>query len=330
MNMAINTKINPAKDPIVKPLQVEGNALVAILLATYNGAKFLAAQLDSIGRQSHSNWRVYASDDGSSDQTRAVLQSYSDQWGDDRLNIRQGPQRGHAENFMSLVRDENIKADYYAFCDQDDVWLEDKLSRSIHTLESIENTKPSLYGSRTTLIDEKGHILGLSPLFAREPGIKNALVQSLFGGNTILFNDAARNCFLRIDPQVNVIAHDWAAYLMVCACGGIVYYDEKPSLLYRQHDDNVIGSNNLLSDRFRRVSLLMKGRFKEYSDNNLAILSSLADILSRENANIVSEFREMRNGPLLLRLSLLKKIGLYRQTVLGNIGLWVAVLVNKI
>ena len=96
---------------------------VAILMATFNGEKFLAEQLDSLQIQTISNWRLYVSDDGSSDGTMDIIKRYQVLWGADKLQYRPGPQKGFAQNFLSLACDPDIKADYYAFCDQDDVWL---------------------------------------------------------------------------------------------------------------------------------------------------------------------------------------------------------------
>ena len=101
---------------------------VAILLGTYNGEKFLEAQLDSLEAQSVTNWTLYVSDDGSTDATLDIIHRYQSKWGTDKIRYRLGPQKGFAQNFLSLACDTSIKADYYAFCDQDDVWLPEKLS----------------------------------------------------------------------------------------------------------------------------------------------------------------------------------------------------------
>ena len=303
---------------------------VAILLATCNGARFLVEQLNSIERQTHTNWRVFASDDGSSDGTRAILAAYRERWGAERLRISHGPQRGHAANFLSLVQDAAISADYYAFCDQDDVWLEDKLERSVRSIEGVGEERPALYGSRTVLVDIEGISIGLSPLFSREPHLKNALVQCIAGGNTMTFNNVTRDCLRLIPHQQDVLAHDWATYLLVSACGGVVFYDPKPSINYRQHGENIIGSNNHLSDRILRLVWLLKGRFAEYSENNLALVSHVWSKIPDQNAHMILHFKMMRDEPLLSRIASLKRSGLYRQTLIGTVGLWAAVLINKI
>jgi glycosyltransferase involved in cell wall biosynthesis len=94
---------------------------VAILLATFNGDRFLSAQLDSLESQLHQDWFVIASDDGSTDNTLKILQKYQERWPEGKLSIRTGPEQGFCHNFLSMACDSAIKADFYAFCDQDGV-----------------------------------------------------------------------------------------------------------------------------------------------------------------------------------------------------------------
>lgn len=101
-------------------------AKVAILLATYQGQHYLAEQLDSFARQTHQNWEVWASDDGSSDDTHAILKHYEKHWPFGRLSIHNGPEEGFVANFLSLTCKASISADYYAYADQDDIWKADK------------------------------------------------------------------------------------------------------------------------------------------------------------------------------------------------------------
>ena len=107
------------------------NYLVCILLCTYNGAKYLKEQLNSIESQTYTNWRIIVSDDGSTDETLTLLHDYQNKWGTSKLEIRKGPQLGFCKNFLSLACDPTIRADYYCFCDQDDVWLDEKISIAV-------------------------------------------------------------------------------------------------------------------------------------------------------------------------------------------------------
>ncbi len=98
---------------------------MAILLCTYHGQHYLAEQLDSFAAQTHANWEVWASDDGSQDDTRAILERYQRTWPAGRLSIHFGPAEGFAANFLSLTFKARIEADYFAYSDQDDVWEPD-------------------------------------------------------------------------------------------------------------------------------------------------------------------------------------------------------------
>src|ERR1700739_798064 len=106
------------------------SAPVAILLCTYNGARFLPQQLASYEAQDFAGWRLVVSDDGSQDATLALLEEFQNKHGPSRVEIRQGPRLGFVANFLSLICDPAIKADYYALSDQDDVWSSGKLSRA--------------------------------------------------------------------------------------------------------------------------------------------------------------------------------------------------------
>ena len=113
--------------------------LICILMSTYNGGKFLSEQLESIDNQTHKNWRLVISDDGSSDNTLTIAKQFQDKWGSDRLEIRQGPQQGFCQNFLSMACDNTIRAGLYAFSDQDDIWMPDKLERAVRYFDKTMN-----------------------------------------------------------------------------------------------------------------------------------------------------------------------------------------------
>ncbi len=303
---------------------------IAILLTTYNGARFLDEQIQSIIEQSYTHWVIHASDDGSDDETWAVLLRYQKELGAERLSLYHGPQQGFAQNFMSLVRNIAIRADYYAFCDQDDIWLPDKLARSLHDLAQLPQDKPALYGSRTILIDESGKVLGMSPLFKKPPGLENALVQNIAGGNTMLFNESTRYLLVKTAPNAKIVAHDWLAYLVTTAAQGAVIYDANPSVLYRQHHHNLIGANNGLKSKLVRLAKLHRGDLQNWIEANLAALESCQHLLPMESRIIIESFKKARQGHGYKRWRDFTNLKLYRQTLLGNLGLAWAILTGKI
>ena len=309
---------------------VVATSKVAILLCTYNGADFLALQLDSFVQQTHKDWVIYASDDGSNDATLSILQRYQQKLGAERLVIQQGPRQGFAQNFMSLVKNPSISADYYAFSDQDDVWFADKLERGLARLSDTPPTLPALFCSRTRLIDASGQVIGYSPLFAKVPSFRNALVQSLAGANTMLLNVAARDLLAKTPGDAHIVSHDWLTYLLVSGCGGPVIYDREPTLDYRQHGSNLIGANSGFTDRLVRIRKMFAGTFREWNRHNLYLLSSCTKHLTSESRTTLEHFERARASSLLRRIYLLKQAGVYRQTSLGNIGLVLAASIGRV
>lgn len=303
---------------------------VAILMCTYHGKHYLADQLDSIAQQSHSNWKVFVSDDGSEDETHHLLKQYKSKWPAKRLSIYSGPAKGFAANFLSLICNPDTKADFYAFADQDDIWEQDKLERALKWLRAVPAETPAVYCSRTRLVDSENREIGLSPLFAKKPSFQNALVQSIAGGNTMVFNNAARNLLRTAGPDVSVITHDWWMYLVVTGCGGEVHYDPHPSIRYRQHTGNLVGMNNSWNARLKRIHMLIRGHFQDWNDRNVAALLRINEKLTPENIKIFQNFLKARQSSLVPRLYYFKRSGIYRQTLFGTVGLIMAAIFAKL
>lgn len=303
---------------------------VAILLCTFHGQHFLADQLDSIEAQTFHNWKIWASDDGSQDDTHIILEAYQRKWECERLFVQHGPALGFARNFLSLTCDHSIQAGYYAWCDQDDIWEADKLQRALDCLERVPAEVPALYCSRTRLVDEANQEIGLSACFSKPASFANALMQSIGGGNTMVFNHAARKLLCEAGPDVEVVSHDSWAYMIVSGCGGKVFYDPYPSLRYRQHGGNLVGTNLDWRAKLDRITRLGKGWFRDWNDRNIISLHRIRTHLTPENQQVLDLFSNARKKWLLPRLIGLKKAGIYRQTFGGNVGLFVAAIFKKI
>lgn len=303
---------------------------VAILLCTYQGQQFLADQLDSFALQTYPNWEVRASDDGSTDATLEILLAYQQKWGKHRLSVHAGPAQGFAANFLSLSCDASIDADYYAYSDQDDLWEADKLQRAVEWLRTVPAQIPALYCSRALLVDADNRPTGLSPLFRRAPDFSNSLIQSIGGGNTMVFNEAARTLLRKAGQDVTIISHDCWAYMVVSGCGGKVFYDPRPGVRYRQHDGNLVGTNLSWQARWSRVTRLWNGWFRSWNDRNIESLQRLSECLTPENRHILENFCMARKSRLLPRLALFARCGIRRQSTAGNLALFVAAVFNKI
>lgn len=299
-------------------------------MATYNGEKYLAEQLQSIEDQTHENWRLVISDDGSNDNTLTIAKQFQQKWGDGRVEIRQGPESGFCQNFLSISCDTQIRADLYAYSDQDDVWVKDKLSRAVTYFNAHNHLQlPRTYCSRTEIVDENLNPLGFSPEFTLPRSFRNALVQNIAGGNTMVFNQAAKE-LLEQAGALKVVSHDWWLYQIVKGAGGVVFYDPKPSLLYRQHSCALVGSNASFKAKVNRMFRVLNGRFEEWNNINYAALNEVRDLLSKDNKDILNTFGKFRGAKLKDRIRLLEVCGLYRQTWQGTLSLWLATIINKI
>lgn len=304
---------------------------VAVLLALYNGAATLGAQIESLATQSHENWSLIVSDDGSTDSSIAELARAAKSMPGRATQLIRGPRKGFAQNFLTLVRAAGPMVPYAAFCDQDDAWLPHKLSRALDHLSSIPSHHPALYAARTVICDARLRPLRRSPLFERPPSFANALVQSIGGGNTMLLNRAALDILQDASRSATgIVAHDWWAYQMVTGAGGTAIYDPEPTVLYRQHGANMIGANDTALAGFHRITQVMRGRYRHWNDANIGALLAARHFLTPEAHEILARFQEARTAPMRRRTRALRQAGLYRQTRRGNLALWMATVARKL
>ncbi len=305
---------------------------VMILMAVYNGARFLEAQLSSIAAQSHSDWNLLISDDGSTDASRDILT----QAAKDMPNITclNGPGQGGTANFMSLIcaAADHAPADsWIAFSDQDDVWLPTRLERGIAALQIQDPDQPALYCSRTWITDETLSTRSLSAARPRPLGFRNALVQNVASGNTILLNAAAARLVMQAAQETTrPVVHDWWIYQLISGAGGALVHDDTPSLLYRQHGVNQIGANMGHRARLRRIGMLLSGHFRDWNDTNLAALRCSAHRLTVENRALLEQFAAIRMRAIPARVNGIRRLGLYRQSPLSTLALWLAAAAGRL
>ena len=309
---------------------VASSPFVTILMGVYNGESDLPEQLRSIAAQSHSNWQLLASDDASTDESRALIEAFAG--AHDALCL-DGPCTGASSNFLSLIRrarDHAPPGHWLAFSDQDDIWLPDRLERGLTALAPFGRT-PVLYCSRTWITDAACRTRRLSAPRPRPPSFRNALVQNIAAGNTILLNPAAAELVEAAAHEVDkVVVHDWWIYQLVTAAGGQVVHDDAPTLLYRQHDDNQIGANDQLRARLRRIRQLLRGDFRDWNTVNIAALRASAPRLAPEHRALLEAFAALRDAPLPVRLARLSRLGLYRQSLASQAALWLAALLGRL
>ncbi|MFY0646215.1 MAG: glycosyltransferase [Sulfitobacter geojensis] len=303
---------------------------VTILLGIHNGAGHLNAQLKSISRQSHANWHLICSDDGSTDNSLAILSDFAKSHpGQVTLNV--GPCRGFSHNFMSMICALPKEAGYVSFADQDDVWHPEKLARALRQLNNIGST-PALYCGRQTYWYPTTNRQVTSPEMRRPFTLRNALIENVATGNTIMLNPAATRLAQHAACRTpSVFAHDWWLYLLMTATGGIVHFDNgPPAIFYRQHPRNVIGAGKGLLAQIHRKSGVLRGVFSRRIDGNLQALFAIEDLMTPQARDICRRFSQARRKSTLARLAAMRRISLYRQHRADTLGYWGAASLGRL
>jgi len=298
---------------------------VTIALCTRNGAAHLGAQLDSYVAQSHVDWDLWVSDDGSDDATRDILETFAQQHGGGRtIRIIDGPQQGVAANFLSLLCHPELPAQPVALSDQDDVWLPEKLALG---LRDLGGAAPRLYGAQSVHVDEHLTPIGRS-LGGGIAGFGNALVQNIVSGHSAMMNTAALALVRAAGVPSGIPYHDWWLYQLITGAGGDVVMRPDEVLLYRQHGTNAMGSHQGPRAALTRLGQLFGATFGGWVAANTAALRKCETVLNPTARTVLSDLQGYKRGPARLRI--FRRHAIIRQGRLGTAALYLAVLLGRV
>ncbi|MGB3406740.1 MAG: glycosyltransferase [Jannaschia sp.] len=291
---------------------------IAILMAVRNGAGYLQEQLASIASQRHADWSLHVSDDRSEDGSMEIVKAFA-AGRPGQVTLRTGPGRGGAQNFLALLDDATVPQDTAtAWCDQDDVWLPDRLARAV---AACATDAPVLYASRYRVLRGDGSEGAPSTRLQRPVTFGNALVQNPLPGHTMVANaPAARMLRKAVTAALaaDVPFHDWWTCQILVGAGANVVFDETPGVLYRQHGGNQVGARGGPKASMERWRIIGDGRFATWLDRNAAALSA-TDLLTQENATLLERFIAWRQTGG--RRASLASLGIWRQDRLGGLAL---------
>lgn len=222
---------------------------VRILLATCNGSKYIGEMIDSILAQDYSDWQLILSDDGSRDETAEILEAYARKYPNRITHYRSGMRFGNAQDhFMHLLKVFG-DAPYIMFCDQDDVWHSDKISKTMKKMKQIEvSGKPAMVHTDLRVVDGQLKLMDLSFMhFSKLDGhrleLKHLLVQNVVTGCTMMINRALAALAVSHPAKEGIQMHDWWLALLASAVGTTGYVEEA-TMDYRQHGNNVVGAKD--------------------------------------------------------------------------------------
>lgn len=278
---------------------------IAVLMSSYNGENYIIEQIESILSQQRTYKSIdhnteefevdlWVRDDGSGDGTVAVLQKYEKQ---KLIQWYQGSNIGPAFSFLDLMK-HCAGYDYYAFCDQDDVWKSDKLVRAVNRLQFAKCNQPCLYLSNAELVDGSLQPCGRN-VYKQKPKLDFETVACAGGllGCTMVFNEALAGLIRDYDLPQKLVMHDFYTALVCVACDGEIFYDACATMKYRQHQENVVGVAQGFFGKIKdRLNNIFRKNTVSIADQAKEVLSIYEDRLNPDKKNWLYKVTNYRNN----------------------------------
>jgi len=221
---------------------------ILVLLSTYNGERYLEELLDSVLNQKKVNVEILIRDDGSKDKTVEILEKYSNKHSNIRYYV--GTNLGYAKSFWELLKNSK-KYDYYAFCDQDDIWLEDKMYSAISKLSQRDSKIPLLYTSNVIPVDKNLKKINYNSFKTNKSlNVYESFQKSILPGCTFVFNYSLKVIAEKYDGYME--SHDWTLYNIANVFGEILF-DNNSNILYRIYSENTIGQESISKTLLKKI-----------------------------------------------------------------------------
>lgn len=264
---------------------------VLVLMSTYNGEKYICEQLFSLYNQRNVELDILIRDDGSNDKTIELIEQ--EQKNHPNITILKEENLGYAKSFWSLITVAKDNYDYYAFCDQDDIWLSDKLIAGIKKIEEIKEDIPILYTSKVISIDSNMNILSNNTFTTNRILNKyESFQKSVVPGCTFIFNKKAIKYLKMYNGYME--SHDWASYCIINVFGKVIY-DNNSYIYYRIHENNTIGKNSKIKNFTNKVKRLLKksecSRSKFAKDFYETYYKNIVDITLKNSLNQLAYYK---------------------------------------
>lgn len=305
---------------------------VAICMATYNGAMYVKEQIESIEQQSYTNWILFIRDDNSTDDTGYIIKEKAKKNPEKIMVIEDDHLQGGSskKNFAEILKwvSHNYDFNYFMFSDQDDYWLPQKVELSLNKVKKVEETYdgPVLIHTDLKVVDKNLNVIGESFIKYRalDPttkDINHLLVQNNITGCTMCWNKKLNDILDISDDRVAM--HDWWMAL-AATCFGKIEFIKEPTILYRQHGNNVVGATNVNSLSFIIKRLMGNAHVRETLNMSMvqarAFESYYRDELSKNQQTLVKEFSNLETKSKIEKIKTVLKRGYLKQGLVQIIG----------
>ena len=303
--------------------------MISILMATYNGERFIKEQIESLLKQTVLDFKLYINDDKSTDSTYLILQNYANNHPDKIFVSQNEKNSGSAkDNFFQMMI--NHKDDYIMLCDQDDVWLPDKIEKSLYKIKELEEqhgaSKPLLVYTDLEVVDENLNTISKSyfnteDINNKKKTLNKIVARNITTGCTVMYNRALAE-LIKENPEF-MIMHDWWLTLIACAFGDADTIYE-PTVLYRQHSDNEIGVVKVKTLSHMLHKLINYKEAKKVLNDTYAQAASFLimykDKLSKEQVEFLSKFCDIPNHNKVFRWIMICRLGVLKKGILRKIS----------
>jgi glycosyltransferase involved in cell wall biosynthesis len=303
--------------------------MISILLASYNGEKYIAQQIESVLNQTYRDFVLYINDDCSMDKTYEIAKAYEAKY-PEKIKVTQNEKNsgGAKYNFIDMMI--NHKDDYIMLCDQDDVWLPDKIKITLKKMHSIEKKngkqKPILVHTDLKIVDEE--LNTVSESFKKfmwadynKTKLNNLLIQNIVTGCTVMYNRALSELIKK--PVGYMIMHDWWLAIIASAFGSIHHVDEA-TILYRQHADNSIGVRNMRSAKFIITYMIKLKKIKKALMDTYcqakAFYRTYFKELSIQQKKLLKTYYTIPKKSKLAKIYIIFKLNTFKNGIVRNIG----------
>lgn len=287
--------------------------MIDILVACYNGENFLKQQLDSLINQTYQDFNIILRDDGSKDSSLKILKQFKADYPDKVTLIEGNPTGGAKNNFFELMN--HTDADYIMFCDQDDVWLENKVEITLSKMKDTENAYgkdvPVLCHTDLSVADKDLNIthnsfFKMQKFDISKTSLNRALVQNIVTGCTVMINRALLNIAKGTNSN-DVIMHDWWLFLIASAFGRVEAINS-PTILYRQHENNQVGAKSLSPLTHTQMACSINTSVCQA----IWFLRCYSKSLSSSQIEMIEQYSNLHKHSVLKRMCILRRFQLYK------------------